>query len=246
MSGGNPLGLTLPPRAALLLDCDGTLLDLAATPGAVVVPAGLIDALRQVRDQLGGALAIVTGRPVAQIEALLADAPYAIAGEHGAALRRSPTAPIEEIALPTPPQAWLDQAAAAIAQFPGALLEPKRRGFVLHYRLNPSGALVLERMARELVASDPRFALLPASMAWEVKAIGVDKGTAVHALMATPPFAGRTPVFIGDDVTDEDGVAAAVALGGIGLRVPAAFGDAAGVRAWIARLAGNQGNPPLL
>lgn len=238
MSGGDPLALTLPLRAALLLDCDGTLLDLAATPDAVVVPDGLVDALRRVRDRLNGALAVVTGRPIAQIEALLGDAPHAIAGEHGAALRRSPTMPIEEIELPMPPQAWLDQAAAAVAQFPGALLEPKRRGFVLHYRLSPGGALVLERMARDLVAADLRFALLPASMAWEVKAVGVDKGTAVHALMASPPFAGRTPVFIGDDVTDEDGIAAAVALGGIGLRVAAAFGDAAGVRAWIMRLAG--------
>ncbi len=237
MSGG-PLGLTLPARAALLLDCDGTLLDLAATPDAVVVPDGLVDALRRLRDRLDGALAVVTGRPVAQIELLLGDAPFAVAGEHGAALRRSPLAPTEEIALPTPPQTWLDQAAAAVAQFPGALLEPKRRGFVLHYRLNPAGALLFERMARDFIASDLRFALLPASMAWEVKAVGVDKGTAVTALMAAPPFVGRTPVFIGDDVTDEDGIAAAVALGGIGLRVPTAFGDAAGVRAWIMRLAG--------
>ena len=228
----------LPANAALLLDCDGTLLDLAATPSAVIVPDGLVAALHRIRDRLDGALAVVTGRPIAQIDALLGGAPTAVAGEHGATIRVAPGAATREVALPVPPTAWIEHAAAAVESFPGALLERKRRGFVLHYRLAPAAGPELERTARELVAADPRFAVMPASMAWEVKALGVDKGTAATAIMAVPPFAGRVPVFIGDDVTDEDGMAAARAMGGHGFRVADAFGDAGGVRAWLAGLAG--------
>jgi len=94
--------------------------------------------------------------------------------------------------------------------------------------------LVLARLAAE---QPQDFAVLPAKMAWEVRPVGMDKGTAVRALMARPPFAGRVPVFVGDDVTDEDGMREARAMGGLGLRVPDVFGDAAGVRAWIAKLA---------
>jgi len=227
----------LPSNAALLLDCDGTLLDLAATPSAVIVPDGLVAALRKIRDRLDGALAVITGRPIAQIDALLGGAPTAVAGEHGATIRFAPGAATHEVALPVPPTAWIEHAAAVIESCPGALLERKRRGFVLHYRLAPAAGPELERAARALVAADARFAVMPASMAWEVKARGVDKGTAATAIMAVPPFAGRIPVFIGDDVTDEDGMAAARAMGGHGFRVADVFGDADGVRAWLATLA---------
>ena len=88
-----------------------------------------------------------------------------------------------------------------------------------------------------LLAGSAEFELLPAHMLWEVRPRGVDKGTAVGRLMARSPFAGRLPVFVGDDVTDEDGIAAAQALGGVGLRVPEWFGDAGGVRGWLEGLA---------
>jgi trehalose 6-phosphate phosphatase len=91
----------------------------------------------------------------------------------------------------------------------------------------------LERM----LAGSNEFEVLSAHMLWEVRPRGVDKGKAVTRLMASPPFLGRLPVFIGDDVTDEDGIAAAVAMGGAGLRVQNTFGDAAGVRAWLAAIA---------
>jgi trehalose 6-phosphate phosphatase len=85
--------------------------------------------------------------------------------------------------------------------------------------------------------------MLPAHMLWEIRPRGVDKGQAVERLMEIPPFLGRLPVFIGDDVTDEDGIAAAVALGGAGIRVQDAFGDAADVRAWLAKIAASGGWP---
>ena len=102
---------TLPPyrNAALLLDLDGTLLDFAATPEAVVVPPGLLDALRTIRDQLGGALAVITGRTIEMIDRFLGDVPYAVAGEHGGAVRRGPAAAVERPDLKPPPQSWIDR-----------------------------------------------------------------------------------------------------------------------------------------
>ena len=233
--------LILPPmqRASLLLDLDGTLLDIAPTPDAVVVPPGLPDALRALRAALGGALAVVTGRPIAQVDALLPGVPYAVAGEHGGAIRHAPDAAVVRAVLPDPPVEWIIEAATIVAAHPGALLEQKQRGFVLHYRAVPESGPALEQAVRRLIAPGlDRFTLLPALMAWEVRPRGVDKGSAVQSLAAEAPFAGRLPIFVGDDVTDEDGMAAARALGGAGLRVDEWFGSAAGVRAWLASSVG--------
>ena len=230
--------MLLPDGAALLLDMDGTLLDLAATPDAVVVPPDLPPVLRLLRDRLGGALAIVTGRPVEAVEALLPDVATAIAGEHGGAIRFSPGSPLHRIDLPNLPEAWAAEAERAAAAHPGALFERKARGFALHYRQAPGARDALERAAHAIVGAATTHRILAGSMVWEVRPRGADKGSAVAALMARPPFAGRVPVYLGDDVTDEDGIHEARAMGGLGLRVQDTFGDAAGVRAWLAGLAG--------
>jgi trehalose 6-phosphate phosphatase len=230
----------LPPfrRAALLLDMDGTLVDLAATPDAVVVPAGLADTLVTLREALGGALAIVTGRPIETVDRLFGDAPGAVAGEHGGAIRHAAGAPVERVDLPAPPEAWLQAADALVRSFPGALLERKARGFALHYRQAPEAAReVFHRELSALLATAPGFELHPAHMLWEVRPLGADKGNAVAALMQRAPFAGRLPVFIGDDVTDEDGMRESRRRGGAGYRVDAVFGDPDGVRAWLRRCA---------
>jgi trehalose 6-phosphate phosphatase len=225
----------LPRDAALLLDMDGTLIDLAATPDAVIVPPDLPPLLRALRAGLGEALAIVSGRPIAQIDALLGDAPYAVAGEHGGAIRHAPGAAPERTALPDLPPAACAAAEAAIAAHPGALLERKAHGLVLHYRQAPDAAAALRATAEAIAGTG--FTVMASSMAWEVKPHGTDKGSAVAALMARPPFHGRTPVFIGDDVTDEDGIRAARALGGLGYRVPDVFGGPAQVREWLRKQA---------
>jgi trehalose 6-phosphate phosphatase len=187
----------------------------------------------------GGALAIVSGRPIAQIEALLGGAHFAIAGEHGTAIRHAAGEAVEELPLPDLPAAWLEAARAAAAAYPGALIEPKRNGFVVHFRAVPEAGPALQAVLARLAAEQPdRFSVQGAKMAWELRPSGLDKGTAVRALMARPPFAGRVPVFVGDDVTDEDGMREARAMGGQGLRVGDAFADAASVRAWIAALGG--------
>ena len=223
--------------AAFLLDVDGTLIDIATTPDSVVVPHGLIDTLRALRGRCGDALALVTGRPIAQVDALFGDAAYAIAGEHGAVLRPGPGLPLICPDLASTPPEWFARAQALAARHRGAAVEAKRHGFVLHYRAVPDMGPVFELAMRALLAEKPRdFVLLPAKMAWEVRPVGIDKGRAVAALMARPPFLGRVPVFVGDDVTDEDGVAEARRLGGIGFMVGQEFADAAAVRAWLGLL----------
>ncbi len=227
-------GLPAPGLAALLLDLDGTLLDIAPTPDAVRVPPGLASALLRLRAHLGGALAIVTGRPIDQVDGLLPSVPQAIAGEHGGAIRRVAGGPVIRAMLPDPPVSWVIEAAGLVARYPGALLEQKQRGFVLHYRAVPQAGPALGVAVTRLVAPlADQFQVMPALMAWEVRPRGADKGTAVHALMAETPFARRLPVFVGDDITDEDGMEAARALGGVGLRVDRWFGGAADVRAWL-------------
>jgi trehalose 6-phosphate phosphatase len=235
--GGN--GLVLPggraiERPAFLLDLDGTLIEIAPTPDAVIVPPLLPGLLRRLRARHGDAVAIITGRPVEAVDALLGDAPFAVAGEHGAAIRVGPDRAVARGALPILPAAELARAAAMAARFPGALVERKAHGVALHYRLAPEAEAALREAAEAMVAACPGFAVLRGSKVWEVRPAGIDKGTAVRALMAAPPFAGRIPVFVGDDVTDEDAIAAALALGGEGLRVGAGeFATPADVRAWL-------------
>jgi trehalose 6-phosphate phosphatase len=229
----------VPPldRAALLLDLDGTLLDIAPRPDAVVVPLELPHTLRSLRRLLGDAVAVITGRPVEVVDALLGDAIFAVAGEHGGAIRHRPWQTVERQPLPSPPGEWRIEAERLVSRFPGAILEHKARGFALHYRAVPAAGEKLSRALTEMLHGCGDFELLPAHMLWEVRPRGADKGKAVAGLMEWPPFRGRLPVFVGDDVTDEAGIAAAQAMRGVGLRVQEAFGDAAGVRAWLGAIA---------
>ncbi|WP_239002622.1 trehalose-phosphatase [Rhodovastum atsumiense] len=217
---------------------DGTLLDIAPTPADVVVPVELPLALVRLRARLDDALAVVSGRPVEQVYDLLGDAPYAIAGEHGAAIRHAPGEALERKSLPALPAPWIAQAERVASGYQGVLLERKAHGLVLHFRLEPQAGSALRQALLSIVGdANPDFVVMAAHMAWEVKPRAADKGRAVAALMARAPFAGRVPVYIGDDVTDEDGMRVAREQGGIGLRVQEAFGDAADVRAWLAALA---------
>jgi trehalose 6-phosphate phosphatase len=237
-------GITLPApeRAAFLLDFDGTLVDIAPTPEGVVVPDGLPGALRALRQRCGDAFGVVTGRPIAQIDGFLPGVPFAVAGEHGLAIRHAPDEAVERVALPTLPADWLQRAEQLAAAHPGTRVERKHAGFVLHYRGNPDAGPALEAALRPLVAEQGEaFHLQAAKMAWEIRPGGVDKGSAVRALMARAPFTGRLPVFVGDDVTDEDGIRAARDMGGVGLRIPDDIPSPAALRAWLLQLAEGAG-----
>nr|WP_194300448.1 trehalose-phosphatase [Acetobacter farinalis] len=224
-------------ETAFLIDFDGTLVDIAPTPDSVVVPDGLLETLRRLRAACGDALAVVSGRPIEQIDHFLGDIPFAVAGEHGIAIRHRPGGPIERAALPQVPQAWFAEARHLVAAWPGTRLEHKQGGFVLHYRAAPEAGLPLHKAAEAWVRdTNGAFEVQTAKMAWEIRPAGVDKGYAVNILMQSAPFSGRKPIFIGDDVTDEDGIETARRLGGIGLRIPADFPNPAAFRAWLAFL----------
>ena len=221
---------------ALFLDLDGTLIDIAARPDSVVVPDGLTAALADIRDRLGGALALVSGRTLADIDRLTAPFQFACAGEHGAILRLANgklRTRREDYIFPESLRAELR---AAAANWPGVTIEDKTYNIVVHYRQAPSCHAAVRDFTRLLAAkAGPEFEALPARMAFEIRHRKLNKGAAVQAYMAEPPFSGRTPVFVGDDVTDEDGFRAAVSLGGLGLDVRVQFdGEAAQVRNWIA------------
>lgn len=227
----------LPAHPALLLDFDGTLVEIARRPDAVRVAPELAPMLGRLALRLGGALAIVSGRPLSELDRHL---PIAIAkvGEHGAALRPRPGGPVQRLHLPPLPARWRLAAARLAAVRRGAVVEQKPHGLVLHFRQAPALGAEAERLLAGFAAERPHeFRLQSAHKAWEIVPVGVSKGDAVRRLMAVPPFAGRVPIFVGDDRTDEAAIEAAIALGGIGLRLQDAFGTPAALRAWLASLA---------
>lgn len=222
---------------ALFLDLDGTLLDIAATPHSVVVPNDLVKDLASAQKALGGALAIVSGRGLADIDGLLTPLHLPAGGEHGAIVRL-PNGFYDEVDLKVP-DAWKRKLSELAAKCPGVFAESKRHNIVAHYRNAPSHEAQVRQAVSSLVASDPEnFELLEAKLAFEIRPRHVTKGRAVHALMNVEPFAGRVPVFVGDDRTDHDGFAAAIEFGGIALDVGLSFtGRPDDVRAWLKRFA---------
>ena len=205
--------------SALFLDFDGTLADLAHRPDAVDVPSELARLLDGLHAHLDGALAIVTGRAREDIEPLLSPWRWPAAFEHGA-LRIS--AHGDATAMQPP---GLDRAVSAaqhlVSRHNGLLLEIKQTSMALHYRLAPSlEALCAEMLARS-IDNASGLQLLHGKAVIEVKPVDVNKGLAIQAFMNESPFAGRLPVFAGDDVTDEAGFAVVQRMGGAGIKVGA-------------------------
>lgn len=202
---------------ALFLDFDGTLVDIAPRPEAVVVPGELIATLQGLQACLGGAVAVVSGRPIEQIDALLAPARLPAAGVHGAE-RRSANGHL--VLADVPSAARVHAAAQTLArQYPGLRVELKRGSVALHYRQAPALEAVCLAAMQSAVDASPGLTLLRGKMVLEAKPSGVSKGHAIEAFLAEPPFKGRTPVFIGDDVTDEAGFDVVQRLGGAAVKV---------------------------
>ena len=204
---------------ALFLDVDGTILSIAPTPAAVSVPERAIRALGALKERLGGALALVSGRSIADLDRLFAPLRLPLAGIHGAERREAcghehrhdfavALAPAKQLL-----SAWTEAHA-------GSLLEDKSVALALHYR----GAPELESSARRavslaLAAAGSSFQLQEGKKVLEIKARTVSKGRAIAEFMREEPFAGRVPVFLGDDLTDEDGFEMVNGLGGHSIAV---------------------------
>lgn len=230
---------------ALFLDIDGTLLDLASTPDAVVVPPGLLQVLENVSEALAGAAAFVSGRPIEWIDRLFEPLCWPAAGQHGAEIRLTRHDPVQST-VEVPDLGRLRARIAAIAAaVPGILVEDKSFGVALHYRNAPERAVELQGRLEELLRDlKGDLQLLRGKMVFEIKAVAAWKERAVEIFMEVEPFRGRVPVVIGDDTTDEGAFRAARRRGGYAIQVgpgasPVATGyvpNPGAVRDWLARL----------
>lgn len=229
--------------AALFLDFDGTLVELADTPDAIDVPAGLVPMLERLRRRLDGRIAIVSGRSLADLERHLPLHGIAFSGSHGLELRLA-----DGTRLPLSVPIGLDGVRAEAARFAasadGLIVEDKPAGIALHYRQAPHEAERAIALMTEL-ARRHGFAVQRGKMVVELRADGATKGDALQAFMTEPEFHDARPVFVGDDLTDEHAFAAAEDLGGAGVLVGPARRTAAryrlesvaAVAAWLRRSA---------
>jgi trehalose 6-phosphate phosphatase len=225
--------------AALFLDFDGTLVELASSPGAIAVPGGLAALLDRLSARLGGRLAIVSGRAIDDLKRHLGGCAAVLSGSHGAELLYSDG---RRIPVSAPP--GLAEARESVRRFAagaaGLLVEDKPAGVALHYRLAPERGQEVDSFL-ETLAGRSGLALQRGKMVAELRPEGSDKGKVVRRLMGEPPFAGARPVFVGDDLTDEDAFRAADSLGGEGVLVgparPSAarwrLGGVAEVTSWL-------------
>jgi trehalose 6-phosphate phosphatase len=230
---------------ALFLDVDGTILDICEAPGAVRVPPGLPAIIESVAAALNGAFAFVSGRSIRDLDRLFAPLRLASAGQHGSEIRCA--AGVDTLTMPAAPidGEVLRRIEDAAQAHPAIEVENKGRTVAVHYRRAPAAGADLAPALRQAVAqSGKRLTLLPGNMVWEIRDRRYSKATAVRTLMRRKPFRGRTPVFVGDDVSDEDGFTAVEGLGGVALPVGTvhsarrrtAFAEPRDVREWLASL----------
>lgn len=200
---------------ALFLDFDGTLVEIAPGPDAIAVPTGLAAGLERLAAPLGGALALVTGRGIDNLQSHLGPLALHLAGSHGGHVLTPCGTPLREAApLPAP----VAEALGNFASDKGLLYERKAHGAALHYRARPELEADAHSFANDLAAAHG-LATKTGKCVIELVWPGADKGGAVELLSLQAPFAGARPVFLGDDVTDEDGFAACARLGGFGIAV---------------------------
>lgn len=235
----------LPPQAwCVFLDVDGTLIELTNTPLQTCADAALKSLLQRLSDRLGGALALVSGRSIEYLDALFAPLHLPIAGLHGVE-RRAFSGALYGTGIDG---SRLDEARAAlgalVAAHPGTLLEDKGRTVAVHFRMAPHSETAIRRSVAAVAAAlEPAYHVQGGNMMLEIKPRGFSKGGAIDGFMREPPFAGRTPVFVGDDFTDMDGFEVVESYGGISIGVgdrvtgQCRLADPAAVHAWLERAA---------
>jgi len=230
----------------LFLDVDGTLLDLAPRPDAVEVPSGLREALEGAERRLCGALALVSGRPIDELDRIFYPLRLRASGIHGAEIRRSADAPPRCLADHRLPKRVWQELLQLLERFPGTFAENKGVDFAVHYRLSGAEEQALVAALEEFVErlGEYGLGLRHGHLVLEIGPPGIDKGTAIECFMRDPPFAGRCPVFVSDDVMDRAGFDTALALGGfafsVGEEMPGLtgwFAQPEAVRAWVGMLA---------
>ncbi|MFA6441991.1 MAG: trehalose-phosphatase [Sterolibacterium sp.] len=215
---------------AFFLDVDGTLLDIADTPDAIQVDTALLELIGQLHRASGGAMALVSGRSLSDLEGLLGMPRLPMAGQHGLE-RRDAAGRLWIHAAPPATKCAIKEALLPVtARHPGLLLEDKGLTLALHYRLAPHLAAYAHRlMNRLMMEAGEGLEIQKGKRVVEIKPAGIDKGAAVAEFMAESPFRGRRPVFIGDDLNDERGFAEVNKLGGLSIKVGAG-GSCAGFR----------------
>jgi trehalose 6-phosphate phosphatase len=235
----------VPQEIALFLDVDGTLLDLAPHPEAVEVPADLIDALAAAERRLDGALALVSGRPIARLDRLFAPLLLRASGVHGAEIRCAVGGAVRMAAERRMPRAAWSELVEILARFPGTFAEDKRASFAIHYPAASADAGELAAVLGRLAArfGDFELELTAGHRVFEIRLPGFDKGKAIESFMAKPPFLHRRPIFIADDAMDRAGFDTVLAYGGlaysVGRTLPGLSGSfpaPSAVRDWLGRL----------
>ena len=207
----------LTPDTALFLDFDGTLVALAAQPELVEVAPGLTSVLAALHRQLNGALALVSGRQLLDLDVFLAPLLLPSAGEHGAQRRTA-----DGLLISAPPADMrhvLEAAESLMALYPALKLERKNLAFSLHYRQAPELEGLCMQVMGDALARSEGIDLMQGKCVIDLKPAGFSKGTAIAFFMTETPFAGRVPVFAGDDVTDEAGFEAVQHMGGHAIKV---------------------------
>jgi trehalose 6-phosphate phosphatase len=229
---------------ALFLDVDGSLIDFADRPERVHVSKTLAALLGELHSALGGALALVSGRPIEDLTRLFGAPPWAMAGVHGLQLRHADGGR-RDIELDHAEQQRLRRAAGGLAaRVSHVMVEDKGIAVALHDRSDDPGMRALREAAEALLEELPDYELQLGHRVIEIKPAGMDKGQAVAELLARPPFHGRMPVYVGDDFTDEHGFATANLENGISIRVGTrepslaqyTLSSPAAVQAWLARV----------
>ena len=234
-----------PGRCALFLDIDGTLLGIAPTPDGVHVPPHLVELLERLVRGFGGAVAFLTGRRIADADRFFAPLQLVAAGVHGTELRSERGGAVRMLAPPVAPEFVLAVSRLA-ALSPGILVEQKGAGMAVHYRNAPeTHHLVLAELKRIVSDDDYDVALRRGRKVVEALPSGFSKASALLWLAEQPPFKGRLPIMIGDDIGDESALDMAERLRGLGLRVAGEhfstaasdFDGVAAVHAWLVELA---------
>ena len=237
-------GVPLPdPGWAFFFDIDGTLADLAPTPGEVRLEHDLHQLIRELHQSAGGALALISGRSIENVDSIFGGPHLPVAGHHGLERRNARGRISRHDATSAMLEIARARLSAIVVRHHGLTLEDKGLSLALHYRAAPALASFAHRTMRAVHSHmSPEYAILTGKRIIEIKPSGKDKGEAVREFMEEEPFRGRTPVFVGDDLTDEHGFAVVNSLGGHSIKVGAGrtaarwrLRDVRAVRLWLER-----------